>query len=82
MVMLKDQATFKKSTGNEAATKSLPMGVVTACLTGEASFVAWSMDVKFEDQNVPRHMDIMLHNEQCSPANTPPWPYIDSMAVG
>jgi hypothetical protein len=80
-VMLKDQSTFKKSTGDEAATKSLGMGVVTAQIQGEASFVAWSMDVKFEGENVPRHLDLMGHNESSDPPNTPPWPYIDSMAL-
>ena len=78
-VMLKDQSTFKKSTGDEAATKSLGMGVVTHSLQGEASFISWSMDVKIEGANVDRHMDQMLHNEQCAPANTPPWLYTDKM---
>jgi len=80
-VMLKDQSTFKQSNGDEAATKSLGMGVVTACIQGEVSFVAWSMDVKFEGANVPRHLDLTLHNEQSVPANTPTWPYLDSMTV-
>ena len=79
-VMLKDQSTFKKSNGDEAATKTLGMGVVTACIQGEVSFVAYSMDVKFEGANIPRHMDLTLHNEQCVPANTPPWMYADMMA--
>ena len=78
-VMLKDQSTFKKSTGDEAATKSLGMGVVTAQIQGKAAFVAWSMDVKFEGQNVPRHLDLMGHNESSDPPNTPPWAYLDSM---
>lgn len=81
-VMLKDQSVFKTSTGNEAATKSFGMSVVTHKIQGEASFVAWSMDVKFEGQNVPRHMDLMGHNEACSPTATPPWPFMDSMAAG
>jgi uncharacterized protein DUF4150/HNH/endonuclease VII toxin of polymorphic toxin system len=80
-VMLKDQSTFSKSTGDEAATKSLGMGVVTHTIQGEASFVSWSMDVKFEGQNADRHLDQTLHNEQCVPANTPTWPYIDKNAI-
>ena len=80
-VMLKDQSTFKKSTGDEAATKALGMGVVTHAIQGEASFIAWSMDVKIEGQNADRHLDLMLHNEQCNPANTPPIVYIDRMAM-
>src|SRR5712692_3243002 len=39
------------------------------------------MDVKFEGQNVDRHLDMTLHNEQCLPDNTPPWPYLDEMSV-
>ncbi len=80
-VMLKDQSTFKKSIGDEAATKSLGMGVVTHCIQGEANFIAWSMDVLIEGQNVDRHLDLMLHNEQCDPANTPPIVYVDRMAM-
>jgi hypothetical protein len=80
-VMLKDQSTFKKSTGDEAATKSLGMGVVTHQITGEASFTSWSMDVKFEGQNVDRHLDMTLHNEQCNPTNTPPWAYTDAASM-
>jgi Domain of unknown function (DUF4150) len=81
-IMLKDASVFKKSTGNEAATKSLGMGVVTHTIQGEASFVSWSMDVKIEGQNADRHLDQMMHNEMCSPANTCPWLYIDEAATG
>jgi Domain of unknown function (DUF4150)/GHH signature containing HNH/Endo VII superfamily nuclease toxin 2 len=80
-VMLKDSSTFKKSTGDEPATKSLGMGVVTHQITGEVSFASWSMDVKFEGENVDRHLDITVHNEQCMPANTPTWPYMDQMSI-
>ncbi len=80
-VMLKNKSVFKTSTGDEAG--SAPKkGVVTSKIKGEASFVCWSMDVKFEGENVPRHLDLMGHNEQCDPTNTPPWPYMDSMAAG
>jgi hypothetical protein len=71
-VMLKDQSTFKQSMGNEPATKAQGMGVVTHTIQGEASFVAWSFDVKFEGANIPRNLDPMLHNEQSNPSNTPP----------
>jgi hypothetical protein len=77
MVMMKDSSVFKKSTGDEAATKSQGMGVVTHTIQGEASFISWSMDVQFEGANVPRHMDQMMHNEQSYPANTATWPYLD-----
>ena len=81
-VMLKDLSSFKRSTGDEAATKSLGMGVVTHMIQGEVSFVAWSMDVKIEGCNVDRHLDLTVHNEQSSPPNSPPWPYIDEMSAG
>jgi Domain of unknown function (DUF4150) len=74
-VMRKDQSTFKTSTGDEAATKSQGMGVVTHTIQGEASFIVWSMNVKFEDQNVDRHLDLTIHNEQCNPANAPQMAY-------
>lgn len=81
-IMLKDKSVFKKSTGNEAATKSLGMGVVTHTIQGEASFTMWSMDVKAEGSNVDRHLDTTIHNEQCFPSNTGPWPYVDAAAIG
>lgn len=80
-VMLKNKSTFKKSTGDEAATKSLGMGVVSHQIQGKANFAAWSMDVKFEGENVPRHLDLTLHNEMCVPANTPVWPYVDTQSI-
>lgn len=70
--MIQDQSVFKKSIGDEAATKAQGMGVVTHCIQGEASFMAWSFDVQFEGSLVPRNLDIMLHNEMSNPANTPP----------
>lgn len=39
------------------------------------------MDVKFEGANVDRHLDLTLHNEQCNPANTPTWPYMDAASI-
>ncbi len=29
---------------------------------------------------MPRHFDLMGHNEQCDPTNTPPWIYLDKLA--
>jgi len=80
-VMLKNKSSFKQSNGDEAATKSLGMGVVTHQIQGKANFCAWSMDVKFEGENVPRHLDLMGHNEMSDPPNTPPWLYTDTMDV-
>lgn len=80
-IMLKDRSTFKTSTGDEAATKSLGMGVVTHTIRGEASFSSWSMDVKVEDCNVDRHLDMTVHNEQCLPAQTAGMVYLDKAAA-
>ena len=80
-VMLKDQSVFKTSTGDEAATKSLGMGVVSHTIQGEASFVAWSMDVKFEGANIDRHLDMVIHNEQSQPPNPPPMTYTSSQTA-
>ena len=78
-VMLKNKSVFKTSTGDEAG--SAPKkGVVTSQIKGKVNFSCWSMDVKFEGENVPRHLDLTGHNEASEPTNTPPWPYVDSMS--
>jgi hypothetical protein len=79
-VMLKDKSYFKQSSGDEAG--SAPKkGVVSSKITGKVYFTMWSMDVKFEGENVVRHMDMTTHNHG-SPPNTPPWLYADSAAAG
>ena len=70
-VMLKDQSFYKTSPlGDEAATNSLGAGVVTHVITGKTYFVAWSMDVQFEGQNVDRHTDMTTSNHASPMANT------------
>jgi hypothetical protein len=78
-VMLKDKSYFKKSVGDEAgcATKK---GVVTSTNRGKVYFNAWSMDVKFEGENVVRHLDLTTHNHASVPGNSPTWPYLDEMS--
>lgn len=79
-VMLKNKSYFKTSTGDEAG--SAPKkGVVTSKIKGKVYFNSWSMDVKFEGQNVVRHMDMTTHNHSSFPGNTPPWMYADTMAM-
>lgn len=80
-VMLKDKSSFKKSTGDEAATKTLGMGVVTHQITGKVFFNSWSMDVKIESENVVRFLDLTTHNHMSVPGNSPTWPYIDEPAI-
>lgn len=68
-VMLKDQSFYNTSPlGDEAATKGQGANVITHVITGKTYFVAWSMDVKFEDQNVDRHTDLTTSNHACPPA--------------
>jgi hypothetical protein len=78
-VMLKNKSHFKKSTGDEAG--SAPKkGLITSTNRGKVYFTSWSMDVKFEGQNVDRHLDLTTHNHMSMPGNTPPWPFLDAMA--
>lgn len=56
-------------------------GVVTSTNRGKVYFNAWSMDVKFEGENVVRHLDLTTHNHASQSGQTPPWPHIDSMAL-
>jgi hypothetical protein len=79
-VMLKDKS-FKKSMGDEAG--AAPMkGVVTHKNTGKVYFIAWSMDVKIEGENVVRMLDMTTHNHGSCPSNTPPMAYIDEANAG
>jgi hypothetical protein len=60
-VMLKDTSFFKTSSGDEAG--SAPnKGLITSTIQGKAYFIAWSMNVKFEGENVVRHLDMTTHN--------------------
>lgn len=79
-VMLKNQSYFKTSTGDEAGAAP-KKGVVTSKTKGKVYFNMWSMDVKFEGQNVVRHLDMTTHNHGSVPGNTPIWPYLDSMSI-
>jgi len=67
-ICLKD-SNFSKSTGDEAGVNK---GVASAKNMGKAEFVNYSFDVKVEGKNVPRALDLMLHNDK----NTPPFPVL------
>jgi Domain of unknown function (DUF4150)/GHH signature containing HNH/Endo VII superfamily nuclease toxin 2 len=80
-VMLKNISFFKRSSGDEAGVAA-KKGVITSMNMGKVYFTAWSMDVKVEGENVVRMLDLTTHNHMASmPGNTPPWPYIDTVAV-
>lgn len=73
--MLKDKSFYKTSPlGDEAATRSFGGSVVTHTITGKTYFSAWSMDVKFEGENVDRHMDLTTSNHNPYPGSTAPTP--------
>jgi hypothetical protein len=79
-VMQKDSSYFKTSTGDEAGCAA-KKGVITSKNVGKVYFNAWSMDVKFEGENVDRHLDLTTNNHASKPGDTPPWPFAASMAI-
>jgi hypothetical protein len=72
-VCVKD-SNFMMSSGDEAGSL---MGMISAKIKGKAEFVNFSFDVQIEGKNVPRAMDMMLHNDK----NTPPVPVIQGPVV-
>jgi hypothetical protein len=79
-VMLKNKSYYKTSYGDEAGCAA-KKGVITSVNRGKVYFTSWSMDVKFEGENVDRHMDLSTHNHASEPPQTPPWMHVDEMAV-
>jgi hypothetical protein len=67
-VMLKDKSFFKQSTGDEAGCAP-KKGLMSSTIRGKAYFIAWSMDVKVEGENVVRHLDMTTHNHGSRNAN-------------
>ena len=51
--------------------------MVSSKIKGKAEFVNFSFDVQFEGKNVPRAMDMMLHNDK----NTPPVPVMQGPVI-
>ncbi|MEW5801042.1 MAG: DUF4150 domain-containing protein [bacterium] len=72
-VCLKD-SNFSMSTGDEAGSLN---GVASNKIKGKAEFVNFSFDVQVEGKNVPRALDLMLHNDK----NTPPVPLIQPPVI-
>jgi hypothetical protein len=80
-VMLKNKSYFKKSTGDEAGAAA-KKGVISSTNTGKVYFIKWSMDVKFEGENVDRHLDMTTDNHNSPNANEAvPWVYTDAMTT-
>jgi hypothetical protein len=78
--MLKNKSYFKKSMGDEAGCAA-KKGVVTSVNRGKVYFIAWSMDVKFEGENVVRNLDMTTHNHASPVPNTPPQIFAARMAL-
>jgi Domain of unknown function (DUF4150) len=72
-VCIKD-SNFMMSTGDEAG---VLLGVASSKIKGKAEFVNFSFDVQVEGKNVPRAMDLMLHNDK----NTPPVPVMQGPVI-
>ena len=79
-IMLKNKSYFKKSMGDEAGCAA-KKGIITSVNRGKVYFIAWSMDVKAEGENVVRHLDMTTHNHASPGTNTPPTVHIDRMAM-
>lgn len=77
-IMLKDSE-FSMSTGDEAGTAGGNM--VTNKTKGPATFMMYSFDVKVEGKNVPRQLDIMIHNKSAI-SGTPPFPCMQPGGMG
>jgi len=77
-VMLKNKSYFKKSMGDEAGCAP-KKGLMTSKNTGKVYFIAWSMDVKVEGENVVRHFDATTHNHGSSNPNSLMTPHIDAL---
>ena len=72
---IKNSSDYKSSKGNEAATRSFGMNVISHTISGKMQHAAWSMDVKFEGKNVIRMMDLTTHNHGSNSGGgvTPNW---------
>jgi hypothetical protein len=79
-VMLKNKSYFKQSMGDEAGCAA-KKGVVTSVNRGKVYFIVWSMDVKFEGENVVRNLDMTTHNHASPLPNTPPQIFAARLAL-
>jgi hypothetical protein len=74
-VMLKNKSYYKTSTGDEAGCAP-KKGMITSTTKGKVYYVAWSMDVKIEGENVDRHLDLTTHNHGSNPNEGIAWPNV------
>jgi len=79
-VGLKNKSYFKTSYGDEAGCAA-KKGVITSKNRGKVYFQSWSSDVKIEGENAVRHLDMTTNNHASNPGDTPPWTYLDRIAM-
>lgn len=80
-IMLKNKSYFKKSVGDEAGAAA-KKGMISSTNTGKVYFIKWSMNVKFEGENVDRHFDMTTDNHASPGANEAvPWPFTDNQVI-
>jgi len=79
-VMLKNSSAFKQSTGDEAGAAP-KKGLISSKTKGKVYFVAWSMDVKFEGENVVRHLDMTTHNHGTAANAAKPQPCMATLSA-
>lgn len=80
-VMIKNISCFRKCMGDEAGAAA-KKGMITSSNTSKTFFKSWSMDVKFEGQNVVRHFDLTTSNHRSDPGNASvPWANIEKQSV-
>ncbi len=77
---LKNSSSYKSSKGDEAATRNFGAGVVSHGISGAVKYVAWSMDVLIEGQNVVRQLDLAMGNHG-SATNGPLAPGVAAVAL-
>lgn len=80
-VMLKNISYYNKCTGDEAGCAA-KKGVITSSNISKTYFKSWSTNVKFEGENVLRHLDITTSNHRSDIGNaSTPLPNAESQAV-
>jgi hypothetical protein len=77
-IMLKNKSFFKTSVGDEAGCAP-KKGLISSKTKGKSYFKSWSSDVKFEGENVDRHLDMTTNNHASDAGNEAlPWAFIDT----
>lgn len=78
-IIKKNVSYYKTSYGDEAGCATpAKKGIITGTIQGKVYFTSWSMDVKIEDENVVRHLDMTTHNHGSNPNECIPWAHIDT----